>query len=63
MYYKYFPSVYSIVLNFLVFFPFWWDWGLNSRLCTYKAGILLLKPHLQPILLWLFWKWGLENYF
>jgi hypothetical protein len=28
-----------------------------------KAGILLLEPHLQSILLWLFWKWSLVNCF
>jgi hypothetical protein len=22
-----------------------------------------LKPHLQSIVLWLFWRWGLKNYF
>jgi hypothetical protein len=27
-----------------------------------KADVLLLKPHLQSILLWLFWWWTLENY-
>jgi hypothetical protein len=35
------------------------DWGLNLGLCTCKAGALLLEPHLQSILLWLFWRWGL----
>jgi hypothetical protein len=30
-----------------LFIYFWWDWGLNSGLCTYKAGGLLLEPHLQ----------------
>jgi hypothetical protein len=33
----------------------WWGWGLNSELCTCKAGTLLLKPHLQSISLWLLW--------
>jgi hypothetical protein len=28
-----------------------------------KAGALLLEPHLQPVLLWLFWGWSLMNYF
>jgi hypothetical protein len=32
--------------------------GLNSGLCTCKAGALPLEPHLQSILLWLFWRWG-----
>jgi hypothetical protein len=46
-----------------VLFPFfWWDWGLNSGLCTCKAGAVPLEPHLHSILLWLFWRWGLENY-
>jgi hypothetical protein len=31
-------------------------------LCTCKAGPLLLEPHLQYILFWLFWSWGLLNY-
>jgi hypothetical protein len=35
---------------------------LNSRLCAHEAGTLLLEPCLQFILLWLFWRWGLENY-
>jgi hypothetical protein len=45
------------------FFFFLWDWGLNSGLCVCKAGTLLLEPHLQSILFWLFWRWGLTNYF
>jgi hypothetical protein len=37
--------------------------GLEFALRTlYKAGALLLEPHLQSILLWLFLSWGLENY-
>jgi hypothetical protein len=28
-------------------FFFSWNWGLNSGLCTCKAGALLLEPHLQ----------------
>jgi hypothetical protein len=24
--------------------------------------IVLLEPHLQSILFWLFWRWGLANY-
>jgi hypothetical protein len=39
-----------------------WDQGLNSGLCTCKAGTVLLEPHLQPISFWLFWRWGLANY-
>jgi hypothetical protein len=37
------------VFLFLGFFFFGWDWGLNSGLCSHKAGILLLEPHLQSI--------------
>jgi hypothetical protein len=54
---------------FFVLFCFWSNWGLNSALClqsykanNHKAGTLLLEPHLQSILLWLFWRWGLKNY-
>jgi hypothetical protein len=40
---------------------------LNSGLCTCKAGTskskgLQLEPHIQSILLWLFWRWDLVNY-
>jgi hypothetical protein len=38
------------------------DQGLNSGLCTCKASVLLLEPHLQSILLWLFGRWGLKKY-
>jgi hypothetical protein len=27
-------------------------------LCACKAGTLQLEQHFQPILLWLFWRWG-----
>jgi hypothetical protein len=37
-------------------------WGLNPGLHTCKAGALALETHLQSILLWLFWKWGLTSY-
>jgi hypothetical protein len=29
---------------------------------TFKADSLSLKPHLQSLSLWLFWRWGLLNY-
>jgi hypothetical protein len=36
---------------------------LHSGLHIFKASALLLEPHLQSILLWLFWRWGSrENY-
>jgi hypothetical protein len=47
--------------SFSSFFCFWWDWGLNTELCTCKAGALQFGPHLQSILLWLFWRWGFTN--
>jgi hypothetical protein len=40
---------------------FGWYWGLNSGLHTCKAGAL--PPHLQFILLWLFWRWGFHKLF
>jgi hypothetical protein len=47
----------------LFFVLFLGDWGLNAGLCTCKAGTLLLEPHVQSILLWLFWRGGLVNCF
>jgi hypothetical protein len=44
------------------FFVFLVGLGLNSGLCSCKAGIVLLEPHLQSILFWLFWRWGLASY-
>jgi hypothetical protein len=41
---------------------FFGNWDLNSGLLTCKAGSLPLEPVLQSILLWLFWRWGLENH-
>jgi hypothetical protein len=32
--------------------------GFESGLHTCKTGTLPLEPHLQSILLWLFWRWG-----
>jgi hypothetical protein len=55
---SHFNSVISIVRFF-----FLWDWGLKSRLCTCKTHTFLHEPHLQSILLWLFWRWGLVNEF
>jgi hypothetical protein len=54
---------YNLSLSLSFFFFFKWDWGLNSRHCDPKANALSLEPHLQSILLWLFWRWGLVNYF
>jgi hypothetical protein len=44
-----------------VSFVFWWGQG-GAGLHAHKAGALPLEPHLQSILLWLFWRWGLVNY-
>jgi hypothetical protein len=38
------------------------EFDSDSGLCACKAGALPLEPHLQSILLWLFWRWGLRNY-
>jgi hypothetical protein len=48
------PSNYSSHRSFLSSFLV----GLRFEL----RGALLLEPHLQSILLWLFWRWDLENY-
>jgi hypothetical protein len=37
---------------------FWWDWSLNLKFHACKAGALPYEPHLQSVLLWLFWRWG-----
>jgi hypothetical protein len=50
-------------LSILLFFFWWGDLGLNSGLCTCKAGTLPLERHLQSIFLWLFWRWGLVKLF
>jgi hypothetical protein len=57
------PGLHIETLSQSDFFFFGRDWGLNSGLCTCKPGALPIDPHLQSILLWLFWRWGLENYF
>jgi hypothetical protein len=52
-------------LFYFYVFTFWWDWGLNSGLCAQSPEhkVLWLEPHLQSILLWLSWRWGLKNCF
>jgi hypothetical protein len=35
--------------------------GLNSGLHTCKVGALMLETHIQYILLWLFWRWGVSQ--
>jgi hypothetical protein len=36
--------------------------GLEVRASHLQTGAPPLKPQLQSILLWLFWRWGLVNY-
>jgi hypothetical protein len=48
------------MVSFINFF--WWNWGLNSGLCTCKAWALPLEPCFQSTSFWLFWRWGLLNY-
>jgi hypothetical protein len=36
--------------------------GFELRASHLKAGTPSLQPHLQSILFWLFWRWGLMNY-
>jgi hypothetical protein len=57
---KYFPKKILGLSQFVCFL--FVDWGLNSGLCTCKAATLPLDPHLQSILLWLFWRWSFLNY-
>jgi hypothetical protein len=45
-------TVHSSSLFFTIFFL--WYWHLNSAFQTLEVGALLLEPHLQPFLLWLF---------
>jgi hypothetical protein len=47
-------SPYSVICIMSDFFFFWGGMGV----WTCKAGALLLEPHLQSILFWLFWRWG-----
>jgi hypothetical protein len=35
--------------------------GLGFDLTARKAGALPLEPHLQSILFWLFWRWGVSR--
>jgi hypothetical protein len=42
--------------NFFFFALFFYF--VSSELHAHKAGAILLEPHLQFSLLWLFWKWG-----
>jgi hypothetical protein len=53
-------QIFHFFFGFLVYFLM--GLGLNSGLHAFKAGALPLELHVQFILLWLFWKWGLENY-
>jgi hypothetical protein len=43
-------------MQIFFFFFFFVGLGFNSGLHAHKVGTLPLEPHLQSILLWLFWK-------
>jgi hypothetical protein len=46
--------------NFIIFyfiFIFLVELGFELRALYLQSRCLLLEPHLQPILLWLFWRW------
>jgi hypothetical protein len=60
---KIYHTLNKLVSQSFFFFFFWWDCGLNSGLRTCKAGALLLEPHLQTILLWLFLEMGSLEHF
>jgi hypothetical protein len=47
----------------VLFFVFLVGLEFDSGLRSCKAGTLLLEPHLRSILVWLFWRGGLANYF
>jgi hypothetical protein len=48
---SYFVSVHTWII--FIYFIFFVGLGLNSGLCTYKAGTLPLEPHLQSYT-WIF---------
>jgi hypothetical protein len=50
------------VALFYLFIYFFCETGFWAWLHACKAGFLPLEPHLQSILLWLFWRWGLVKY-
>jgi hypothetical protein len=39
-------SFFFFILNFFISFLGWYP-GLNSELCDFEAGTLLLEPHFQ----------------
>jgi hypothetical protein len=59
---QYIPYLTQVVV-FCFFGVFLTVLGFYSRLRACKAGALPLEPHLQSILLCLFWRWGLSCYF
>jgi hypothetical protein len=52
----------KVLLLLLFDLLFWWKWGLNSKLRSYKGSTLPFDPRLQSICSGYFWKWGLVNY-
>jgi hypothetical protein len=53
------PSSSSVFYLFILFLV---GQGFELRISCCKAGALLLEPHDQSSLLWLFWRCGLLNY-
>jgi hypothetical protein len=39
-----------------------WNWELNQVFTFAKQVVYCLEHISSPLFLWLFWKWGLENY-
>jgi hypothetical protein len=48
------PACQHLLISCFLFFVF-----NGTGVCAYKVGALRLKPPLQSVLLWLFWRWGL----
>jgi hypothetical protein len=40
---------FSTFLIYLFIYLFWWDWGLNSGLCTCKAGSISALSVTPPV--------------
>jgi hypothetical protein len=38
-----------------------WNWCFELRASCLQSSVLPLKPYLQSILLWLFWRWVSET--
>jgi hypothetical protein len=60
--YIYALYIYAYIYIYTIYI-YMYDWSLNSELQGCNAGVLLLKPHLHPILFWLFCRWGSQELF